>query len=199
MSNDPKNQDSEAPLLHGHEADGIQELDNLLPRWWVWLFYLTIIFSAAYMGYYHVLKAGDLQVAEYKKEAQRGEKIKNEALAKFESNIAALAPEQDKAVLIKGQQIYGQMCAPCHRPDGGGLVGPNLTDDYWIHGSNYVDTIKTIVNGVPEKGMLTWRGILKPNEIQAVASYIYSLRGTKPPNPKVREDQAAPEKPNEYE
>jgi cytochrome c oxidase cbb3-type subunit III len=199
MSNDPKNQNSEAPLIPGHEADGIQELDNLLPRWWVWLFYLTIVFSVLYMGYYHVLKAGDLQIAEYKKEAQRGDQIKNEALAKFESNIGALVPEQDKAVLVEGQQIYGQMCAPCHRPDGGGLVGPNLTDNYWIHGSNYVDTIKTIVNGIPEKGMLTWRGVLKPNEIQSVASYIYSLRGTKPPNPKVREDQAAPEKPNEYE
>jgi len=199
MSSEPRNQNSEAPVIPGHEADGIQELDNLLPRWWVWLFYLTIVFSVAYMGYYHVLKAGDLQVAEYKKDAQRGERIKNEALAQFESNLSALVPEQDKVVLVKGQQIYGQMCAPCHRPDGGGLVGPNLTDDYWMHGSNYVDTIKTIVNGVPEKGMLTWRGVLKPNDIQAVASYIYSLRGTKPPNPKVREDQAAPEKPNEYE
>jgi len=199
MNNDPQNQNPKEPLLLDHEADGIRELDNLLPRWWVWLFYLTIIFSVGYMGYYHVLKAGDLQIAEYTHEAKRGEEIKNAALAKFESSMGTLAPDSDKAVLAKGQQIHLQMCAPCHRPDGGGLVGPNLTDDYWIHGSNYVDTVKTIVNGVPEKGMLTWRGVLKPNEIQAVASYIYTLRGTHPPNPKIREDQAAPAKPNEFE
>ena len=78
-------------------------------------------------------------------------------------------------------------------------MGPNLCDDYWIHGSNYVDNLKIIINGVPEKGMLTWRGVLKPSEIQAVASYIQGFRGTTPPNPKVREDQAAPEKPSAYE
>ena len=188
----------DAPLLD-HDADGIRELDNLLPRWWVWLFYLTAIFSVIYMGYYHVFRRGDLQIAEYRKEAQRGDSIKAAALSKFETSIGTLAPNSDKGVIGKGQQVYTTMCAPCHRPDGGGLVGPNLTDDYWIHGSNYVDNVKTIVNGVPEKGMLSWRGILKPNEIQAVASFIYTLRGTKPPNPKPREDQAAPQKPNEYE
>jgi cytochrome c oxidase cbb3-type subunit III len=187
------------PLLPGHDADGIRELDNLLPRWWVWLFYLTTIFAVVYMGYYHVFRAGDLQAAEYAKEAQRGEEIKNASLARFESSIGTLAPENGQAILAKGQHVYLQMCAPCHRPDGGGLVGPNLTDDYWIHGSNYVDSVKTIVNGVPEKGMLTWRGVLKPNEIQEVASFIYTLRGTHPANPKIREDQAAPAKPNEYE
>ena len=78
-------------------------------------------------------------------------------------------------------------------------MGPNLTDDYWIHGGTYTDTVKIILNGVPEKGMLTWRGVLKPNELQAVASYIYTLRGTHPPNAKIREDQAGPEKPSEFE
>ena len=199
MNNDPRNEQPKEPLILNHEADGISELDNLLPRWWVWLFYVTIIFSVVYMGYYHVFKVGDLQATEFKKESARGEEIKSAALAKFESSMGTLAPDSDKTVLAKGQQIHLQMCSPCHRPDGGGLVGPNLTDDYWIHGSNYTDTIKTIVNGVPEKGMLTWRGVLKPNEIQAVASYIYTLRGTHPPNPKIREDQAGPAKPNEFE
>jgi cytochrome c oxidase cbb3-type subunit III len=199
MNNDSQNKNFNELLIPNHEADGIHELDNLLPRWWVWLFYLTILFSAGYMGYYHVFKAGELQAAEYTRESRHGDEIKAASLAKFEASIGSLSPDSDKAVLGKGQMVYGQMCAPCHRPDGGGLVGPNLTDDYWIHGSNYVDTVKTIVNGVPEKGMLTWRGVLKPNEIQSVASYIYTLRGTKPPNPKVREDQAAPQKPNEYE
>jgi len=196
QSNSPQ---SDEPLIPNHEADGIRELDNLLPRWWVWLFYLTTIFAVIYMGYYHVFKRGDLQIAEYRKEAKHGDEIKAAALARFEATIGTLAPDADKAVIAKGQQVFTTMCAPCHRPDGGGLVGPNLTDDYWIHGSNYVDNVKTIVNGVPEKGMLSWRGVLKPYEIQAVASFIYTLRGTKPPNPKPREDQAGPQKPNEYE
>jgi len=91
------------------------------------------------------------------------------------------------------------LCAPCHRPDAGGLVGPNLCDDYWIHGSNFLDNLKVIINGVPEKGMLTWKGVLKPTEIHAVASYIYTLRGTKPPNPKPPENQQQPDKPNPFE
>jgi cytochrome c oxidase cbb3-type subunit 3 len=199
MNNDPKKHELDEPLIPNHDADGIQELDNLLPRWWVWLFYLTIFFSIAYMGYYHVLKAGDLQAAEYTKEAKRGDEIKTASLAKFEATLGTLEPSKDREVLAKGHQVFLQMCAPCHRPDGGGLVGPNLCDDYWIHGSNYLDNLKTIINGVPEKGMLTWQGVLKPNEIQAVASYVYTLRGTHPPNPKVREDQAGPAKPSEFE
>lgn len=189
------------PKLLEHEADGIRELDNLLPRWWVWLFYGCIAYAAGYLVYYHVLKAGPLQAAEYDAEWKAGEALKSAALAKFEATIATLTPNSDKLVLGQGQQVFTTYCAPCHRPDGGGLVGPNLCDDYWIHGSNYVDTVKVIINGVPDKGMLTWRGILKPGEVQAVASYIYQFRGTKPPNPKPREDQApkAPAGPSPFE
>jgi len=191
--------DPQEPLLLDHEADGIKELDNNLPRWWVWLFNLTIVFAAAYLGYYHVIRAGDLQVVEYQKEWKRGEEIKSAALAKFEATLGTLEPSKDAALLARGRQTFVTMCAPCHRPDGGGLVGPNLCDDYWIHGSNFVDNVKTIVNGVPEKGMLTWKGVLKPDEVHAVASYIYTLRGTTPPNPKPPENQQQPEKPNVYE
>jgi cytochrome c oxidase cbb3-type subunit III len=193
------NDEPKDPLLLDHEVDGIKELDNNLPRWWVWLFYLTIIFSVIYMGYYHVFHAGELQAKEYAREFKRGEEIKSTVIAKFESSLGSLAPETNSLTLSKGQQTFMTMCAPCHRPDGGGLVGPNLCDDYWIHGSNFIDNLKTIINGVPEKGMITWRGVLKPSEIQAVASYIYTLRGTKPPNPKPPENQQQPEKPNIYE
>ena len=194
MDNDPKD-----PLLLQHEADGITELDNLLPRWWVWLFYFTIAYSAVYLLYYHVLRAGDLQVAEYQKEQAQGEKIKTEGITKFESSLGALEPAKDPEIITQGQRTFMNLCAPCHRPDGGGLVGPNLCDDYWIHGSNYVDNLKLIINGVPEKGMLTWRGLLKPSEIQAVASYIYTLRGTKPANPKLPENQQQEAKPSIFE
>ena len=186
MSNDPKE-----PLLLDHNYDGIQELDNKLPRWWVWLFYITIIYSAIYLVYYHVTSTGDLQAAEYANEMKIGEQIKNGAMDKFESTIATQQPSLDAAVLENGKQTYTKLCAPCHRVDGGGLVGPNLTDNYWIHGSNYVDSVKIIWDGVPAKGMITWKTVLKPEEIQSVASYIYTLRGAKLLSPgKLPENQA---------
>jgi cytochrome c oxidase cbb3-type subunit 3 len=178
------------PLLLDHEADGIRELDNKLPRWWVWLFYCTIVFAVVYMMYYHVLGAGDLMAAEYTKEMKAGDAIKGAAMTKFEASIPTLEPSKDPEVLARGKKTFELLCAPCHRPDAGGLVGPNLTDDYWIHGSKFSDTVTTIWNGVPAKGMITWKNTLKPNEIYDVASYIYTLRGTHPPNPKPPENQA---------
>lgn len=187
-------------LIEGHEYDGIRELDNKLPRWWVWLFCLATIFAVIYMAYYHVLGMGDLMVAQYEKEMKIGDEIKARAVAKFEAEMQSLQPSTDEAVLAEGRQTFATLCAPCHRADGGGLVGPNLTDDYWIHGSNFVDNLKTIWNGVPSKGMVTWRGVLKPSTIHAVGSYIYTLRGTDPPNPKPREDQAPVDTgPSEFE
>ena len=198
MNEDPNKH--EAQLLE-HDADGIQELDNLLPRWWVWLFWMCNVFAFLYMLYFHVIGWGDTQAAAYAKEAKVGDEIKTAALTRFEATLPSLQPSRDKVVLEHGQQIFTTYCAPCHRPDGGGLVGPNLCDDFWIHGSGYQDNLKTIINGVPEKGMLTWRGVLKPEEIQAVASHIYTLRGTKPPNPKPPENLAPPasNKPSEFE
>jgi cytochrome c oxidase cbb3-type subunit 3 len=186
MSNDPKD-----PLLLDHEYDGIQELDNNLPRWWVWLFYLTIIYAAIYLVYYHVARAGDLQAAEYDREMKAGEAVKAAAMGKFEASIPTLQPSADALVLENGRQTFAKLCAPCHRADGGGLVGPNLTDDYWIHGSNYCDTVRVIWDGVPAKGMVTWKTVLKPDQIQEVASYIYTLRGAKLATPgKPPENQA---------
>jgi cytochrome c oxidase cbb3-type subunit 3 len=197
MSNDPKE-----PLLLDHNYDGIQELDNNLPRWWVWLFYITIIFSAVYLVYYHVSGSGDLQAAEYAKEMKSGEQVKAAAMGKFEMSISTLAPSTDAAVLTDGRITYSKYCAPCHRVDGGGLVGPNLTDNYWIHGSTYPDSVKIIWDGVPAKGMITWKTVLKPEQIQNVASYIYTLRGAKLATPgKLPENQllAKPAGPSSFE
>jgi cytochrome c oxidase cbb3-type subunit III len=200
MNNPPQNDPPKDPLLLDHEYDGIGELDNKLPRWWVWLFYLTTIFAVVYLLYFHVFRMGDLMAAEYEKERQAGEVIKSVALEKFESNMEALQPATDAATLAAGKATYDSLCAPCHRDDGGGLVGPNLTDDYWIHGDKFADNVKIIWNGVPAKGMVTWRGLLKPADITAVASYIYTLRGTQPPNPKPPENQTvAPTGPSVYE
>jgi cytochrome c oxidase cbb3-type subunit 3 len=197
MSNEPQD-----PLLLDHNYDGIQELDNNLPRWWVWLFYITIIFSAVYLIVYHVLKVAPLQADEYKIEMKAGDALKGAAMGHFEASIPTLTPSTDAAVIEDGRQIYAKFCAPCHRADGGGLVGPNLTDNYWIHGSNYVDTVKVIWNGVPAKGMITWKTVLKPDQIQSVASYIYTLRGAKLLTPgKLPENQqpAQPAGPSQFE
>ena len=193
------NQDPEDPLLLDHEADGIRELDNNLPRWWVWLFVLCTVFAVGYLTHYHVLKAGPLQVAEYQAEAARGDALKGAALARFESDLSSLKPLTEPGVLQQGRQAFVNLCAPCHREDGGGLVGPNLCDEVWIHGTNYVDTVRVIVNGVTEKGMLSWRGVLKPAEIQAVASHIHTLRGSNPPDPKPPEDPSRPAVPMDFE
>lgn len=194
------NDEFKDPLLMDHEADGIRELDNKLPRWWVYLFYGTIVFAVVYLLYYHVLGAGDLMAAQYDKEMKVGNELKARAMKKFEDEIARLEPSKEAVVLAGGKQTFLRLCAPCHRPDGGGLVGPNLTDDYWIHGGKFSDNVNTIWNGVPEKGMITWKNYLKPSEVYEVASYIYTLRGTHPPNPKPPENQAPVKKgPSEFE
>ena len=188
------------PQLLDHEYDGIHELDNKLPRWWVWLFYGTILFSVVYLGYYHVLGIGRPSAQEYAAEMKVGDALKAVAMTRFEASIPSLQPSQDPKDLAVGQELFMSRCAPCHRADGGGLVGPNLCDDYWIHGSNFSDNVVTIWNGVPSKGMITWKNYLKPQEIYAVASYIYTLRGTHPKNPKPPEN-LAPVKtgPSEFE
>lgn len=178
------------PLLLDHEYDGIQELDNKLPRWWVWLFNLSIAFAVVYMVYYHVLGKGKLMAAQYLEEMAVGAQLKAQAMAGFEKTMASLEPSKDPLVLAQGHETFVKLCAPCHRADAGGLVGPNLCDDYWLHGSNFVDNLQTIWNGVPAKGMVTWKGTLNPNTIYAVGSYIYTLRGTHPKNPKPPENQA---------
>jgi cytochrome c oxidase cbb3-type subunit 3 len=188
------------PELLDHEYDGIHELDNKLPRWWVWLFYGTIIFAVVYLGYYHVLGIGRPSAQEYAAEMKVGDALKAMAMGKFEASIPSLKPSKEPSELGVGQQLFMTRCAPCHRADGGGLVGPNLCDDYWIHGSNFSDNVTTIWNGVPAKGMITWKNYLKPQEIYEVASYIYTLRGTNPKNPKPPEN-LAPVKtgPSEFE
>jgi len=117
MSNDPKE-----PLLLDHDYDGIQELDNNLPRWWVWLFNITIIFAAVYLIVFHVLKVAPLQADEYKMEMKAGDALKSAAMGHFEANIPTLTPSTDPGVLDNGRQTYAKFCAPCHRADGGGRL-----------------------------------------------------------------------------
>lgn len=272
----------EKDVLLDHSYDGIQELDNDLPPWWLWMFYITIIWAVLYLIYYHVLGAGDLPAEEYMKEmnpayekteqagfsigysspffqsekeltplrrvqiAQENEraaaiakaeqkekqaseepasladisfneimqaamqkasaadleKLKNafpDIYATYQAGTAGgraaaeaeqkpqepeIEPLTDEASLASGESIFLTNCATCHGKQGEGGIGPNMTDDYYIHGGRMTDIVKTITNGVPAKGMISWRGILNEKQIKEVASYLITLRGTNPPNAK---------------
>jgi cytochrome c oxidase cbb3-type subunit III len=165
-----------------HDYDGIRELDNKLPKWWLGLFYFTIIWAAIYMLHYFVLQTGDLQIAEYKNELATAKQMHPASAAN--NKTATLSLMTDEFNLAEGKVIYDKNCAVCHLVKGEGLVGPNLTDEFWIHGGSLEDVIDIIVVGVPSKGMISWKAQLSPKQIQQVSSFILSLQGTNPPNPK---------------
>lgn len=165
--------------LLDHEYDGIRELDNDLPGWWKWLFYLSIIFSVVYIVRYHIIKTGDLQDAEYAKEMAEVKANKPE-----EADESALFRLEDEASIAAGKVIFDKSCVVCHLSKGEGLVGPNLTDEYWIHGGSFQDIYRTIKVGVPAKGMISWKDQLSQTGMQQVSSFIMSLQGTNPPNAK---------------
>lgn len=174
--------EKEIDIQLDHNYDGIRELDNDLPPWWLWMFYLTTAFAVVYMGFYHVFGLGmnqqqqyDYQMAEAKAEieaytAKQGNLID-------ENSVVAMT---DEASLAKGLEIYTANCVACHLASGGGSVGPNLTDEYWIHGGSINEVFTTIKYGVPTKGMISWQAQLSAIDMQNVASYILSLQGTNP-------------------
>ncbi|QHS55288.1 c-type cytochrome [Mucilaginibacter sp. 14171R-50] len=176
----------EKSLLIAHEYDGIQELNNPTPAWFMWLFYVTIVFAFCYMLIYHVFGVGQLQYDEYKNEVAQAEVAKKIYLSKAANRVdeSTVKLVHDPAVLASGKAIFKQTCAPCHGDDGQGNVGPNLTDDYWLHGGKINDIFKTIKYGVSAKGMPSWEKQLSPKQIADVANYIKSLKGSNPANPK---------------
>jgi len=173
--------------LLDHDYDGIQELDNSLPLWWLYLFIFTIIFGIGYLLYYHVFGWGDLQIAEYQKEMKKAEKLYQKAgvaESGAAASLPALKPFTDDSNIAAGKAIFETRCFPCHGKLGEGGVGPNLTDDYWLHGGKFSNIVNTITNGVPAKGMVSWKGVLSPEQIKQVGSFILTLKGTNPPNAK---------------
>jgi cytochrome c oxidase cbb3-type subunit 3 len=179
--------EKEETILLDHNYDGIQELDNHLPPWWKWLFYFTIGFGVVYLIVYHVLGLMPLQTAEYEEEIAAAEKQRQEYLASQPSAVideSTVAMVDDAASLADGKQVYDNNCAACHRADGGGGIGPNLTDNYWLHGGSIESVFTTIKVGVPENGMISWEPLLSPSQMQNVASYIMTMVGTNPPDAK---------------
>ncbi len=190
----------EGEIISHHDFDGIRELDNRLPPWWVNMFILTIIWAVGYMFYYHWGGDGPSSIEEYNMEMEQAKKQQAVALAGManavdESNVTALT---ESGALGEGQLIFKNVCAACHGQGGEGLIGPNMTDTYWIHGGGIKNVFKVIKYGVPEKGMISWQSQLSPSDMQKVASYILTLEGTNPPNQKEpqgtiwQEEAAAP-------
>ncbi len=181
----------EKDIMLDHDYDGIKELDNDLPPWWKWGFYATIVFSFFYLIGYHVTGTGKLQLEEYNEELAiaakaKEERMKNSAENITEDNVTMLT---DAGELNKGKEIYIKNCAACHAADGGGMVGPNLTDEYWVHGGGIKNVFKTVTYGVPAKGMISWQSQLSPKQIQEVSSFVWSMQGTKSAAPKEQEGE----------
>ena len=182
----------EAELDLGHTYDGIRELNNRLPPWWIYGFYLTIVFAGIYLWRYHISHSApsskqEFEIAVAKGDAQVEQYLKIKGDNVDENTVTMLT---DAADIEAGKTIFTNPvnCVPCHRADAGGVVGPNLTDDYWLYGGSLKDVFKTIKYGT-NKGMKSWKDDLSAKQIAQVASYVKSLHGTNPPNPKEQQGE----------
>ena len=177
--------EKEADMLLDHNYDGIKELDNALPPWWKYGFYITIVVAVFYILKFEVWHTGMNPTEEYNTEMTIAKTETDAYLASAKENVDENSvTDLDAAGNAAGKAIFAKTCVPCHLADGQGLVGPNLTDEYWIHGGSIKDIFKTIKYGFPDKGMQSWQTTYSPVEMQQLSSYIRSLRGTNPPNPK---------------
>lgn len=186
--------EEEAQLDLQHEYDGIRELNNRLPPWWLYGFYLTIIFAGIYLWRYHVAYTAPLSTEEYQIAMREAEEKKAEYLKKSANNVDENTVKylSEAPALEAGKKIFETSCAPCHGKNAEGVVGPNLTDDYWLHGGSLSEVFKSIKYGWPEKGMKSWKDDFSPVQIAQLTSFVKSLKGTNPPNAK--EPQGTPEK-----
>lgn len=176
--------EEEHTILMQHEYDGIRELDNNLPPWWVWGFYITIIFAVIYVFNYHIFRTSDLQIEAYNKEVAQAKKDIDAYLAKMamnvdETNVTLLT---DATALSAGSALFQANCVVCHNPKGEGNIGPNLTDNHWIYGPDIKDVFKTIKNGAPN-GMPEHASKMNPVQLQQISSYVLSLPDAKGKEP----------------
>lgn len=178
--------EQEKDIQLDHSYDGIVELDNFMPPWLKYVFYMSIAFAIIYFINYSVLGIGKTQYEEYEEElaiAAMEEESRGESML---ASIDETSVEFDSSTpaIEAGKELYTGNCAACHAMDGGGGVGPNLTDDYWIHGADIKDVFTVVKYGVIEKGMIPWQDQLSPEQMQQVSSYVLTLQGTTPANPK---------------
>lgn len=186
-SNDFVPMEKEADITLEHVYDGIRELDNHLPPWWKWMFYATIVFAGVYMVVYHMSDTLPLPLKEYETELA----MADEQARKLKASSPAAAIDEttvqlitDANALADGKTTFLNNCASCHRKDGGGDIGPNLTDQYWKHGGSIQDIFKVVRHGVQGTNMIAWEGFISPEKMQNVSSYVLSLQGSNPENGK---------------
>lgn len=184
--------EQESDVMLDHNYDGIRELDNVLPPWWVYLFYGTIIFGAIYLVRFEVMGDYD-QKQEFETEMQEAKVAVEEYLKTAPDMMSKekVTLLTDAGSLAAGKALYTTNCVACHRPDGGGQIGPNLTDKYWILGGGIKNVFNTLMEGGRDgKGMVSWKASIKPSDIQKIASYVLSLQGTNPKDAKPTEPEA---------
>lgn len=182
--------EKEQDILLDHDYDGIRELDNSLPPWWKYGFYMTIVVAFVYVWYYHAGGNGPSSYDEYVAEVKKGDAEKAAYLAKSANNVDENTVKMGDATSIAtGMGLFQSSCAACHAKDGGGGVGPNLTDDYWLHGGSIQDVFKSVKYGWSDKGMKSWKDDFSPKQIADIASYIKSIRGTTPAAPKEKQGE----------
>lgn len=172
---------AEDARLMEHAYDGIREYDNPLPGWWNAIFIGTIVFAGFYGLYYHVVEWGSTPDERYSAALTRweaGREARDRADAASVSEKALADKVQDGNVLARGKQVFTEKCASCHGPEGAGLIGPNLTDGFQLHGSTRLDIYKTVRGGVPNTAMAAWGDQLPPADVMAAAAFVITLRGT---------------------
>lgn len=186
----PSKDETEHAIDLGHDFDGIRELDNRIPPWFNYLFLGTIVFGFIYLLDYHVFGFSPLMHNEYQNELSQAA-IQRQIMLANEPTIdeATLAVLKDEESLKFGKEAFQKYCVSCHGNEGEGIVGPNLTDQYWIHGGKITDVYAIIKNGVPAKGMISWQLVFTQRQMQKIASYVNSFQGTNPPGAKKPEGQ----------
>ena len=160
-----------------HDFDGIQEFDSRLPNWWLWILWGSIVFSVAYWLVFHTYGLAKDPIARFEQSMEDAGGVLADSATRGLTDADLLAMSVDPAKISRGREVYMQHCLVCHKEQGEGLVGPNLTDDYWIHGGSPLDIHNTVVRGVPEKGMAVWGRQLSPEQIDSVVALIVTLRG----------------------
>lgn len=176
--------ENETDIMLDHDYDGIKELDNQLPPWWKYGFIFTIIWAIGYLTYFHVMEAAPLSAGEYANEMEAAKLDKDAYMRTAKNNVDENTIVFDKSYLADGQKIFTDNCVACHGAKGEGGVGPNLTDQYWIHGGKINDVFKTVKYGWPANGMKSWQTDFSSMQIAQVVCYVKSLKGSNPANPK---------------
>jgi cytochrome c oxidase cbb3-type subunit 3 len=186
--------EEEEEMVIPHAYDGIHELNNPVPKWFNFLFYGSIIIAAGYLYYYQFSDYGPNQDKEYEMEIAKADESKRAFLASSTSKFDENSVKVDAALVANGKAVFLANCIACHGEQGQGIVGPNLTDDFWLHGGSINDVFKVVKYGVPAKGMVSWEKNLSSKNIAEVVNFIISLQGSKPANAKAPQGEKYEEK-----